>query len=622
MCGIVGILNLNDQPIDKNILKNMTDEVSHRGPDGDGYYINKNIGFGHKRLSIIDLSDNGAQPMKSKDSRFILNYNGELYNFKDLRKDLEKRGYEFFTESDTEVVLRSWEEWGEKCVNKFNGMFAFAIWDNKNNELFLIRDRYGTKPLYYLNHKNCFIFSSEQKSFFKNPHFKREINKESLLEYFTFQNIFTDNTFLKNTKILMPATIMKINSRGRTSSYTYWDYNFANSEVKKKEDDLINELESLFDEAVQRQMFADVEIGCFLSGGIDSSTITSFASKNHKKLKTFTCGFDLSDASGVELNFDERKNAKKTSDYLKTNYFETTINSKDMENSIKQVCKSIEEPRLGQSYPNYIISRFTSKQVKVALSGTGGDELFCGYPWRYFYSNEKMLFEDFIDNYYIYWQRLLDNNQIKNGFLPIWNDIKHVWTRDIFRDVFKNIKTKHVHPNEYINLSLYFECKTFLHSLLIIEDKLGMANNLETRFPFLDNQIVDFAMNCPNEFKLVNLKAPFRIDENTFSPKKEKYFSKTNDGKKILRKLAKRSIPLDISNSIKQGFSGPDNSWFKGDSINYVKSIIGNKNSRIYEFFDFKFMNNIVDQHLNGKVNKRLLIWSLLNFEEWIIQNL
>ena len=161
MCGIVGILNLNEQPIDKNILINMTNEVTHRGPDGDGYYVNKNIGFGHKRLSIIDLSDNGSQPMKSKDGRFILNYNGELYNFKDLRQNLEKRGCEFYTESDTEVVLRSWEEWGEKCVNKFNGMFAFAIWDNKNKDLFLIRDRYGTKPLYYSTHKNYFIFSSE-----------------------------------------------------------------------------------------------------------------------------------------------------------------------------------------------------------------------------------------------------------------------------------------------------------------------------------------------------------------------------------------------------------------------------------------------------------------------------
>ncbi|MDC3206580.1 asparagine synthase (glutamine-hydrolyzing) [Pelagibacteraceae bacterium] len=622
MCGIVGILNLNEQPIDKNILINMTNEVSHRGPDGDGYYVNKNIGFGHKRLSIIDLSDNGSQPMKSKDGRFILNYNGELYNFKDLRQNLEKRGCEFYTESDTEVVLRSWEEWGEKCVNKFNGMFAFAIWDNKNKDLFLIRDRYGTKPLYYSNHKNYFIFSSEQKSFFKNPFFKKEINKESLLEYFTFQNIFTDNTFLQNTKILMPATIMKINSTGRVSSDTYWDYSFTNSKIKKKEDELIDELEYLFDEAVKRQMFADVEVGCYLSGGIDSSTISSFASKNCEQLKTFTCGFDLSGASGVEFNFDERKSAKKTSDYLKTKYFETTINSKDMENSIKQVSKSIEEPRLGQSYPNYIISRFTSKHVKVALSGTGGDELFCGYPWRYFYSDQKMLFEDFIDHYYVYWQRLLDNSQIKKSFLPIWKDINHVWTRDIFRDVFKNIKTKYVYPNEYINLSLYFECKTFLHSLLIIEDKLGMANNLETRFPFLDNHIVDFAMNCPNEFKLNNFKAPLRIDENTFSAKKEKYFLKTNDGKKILRKLAKRSIPLDISNSIKQGFSGPDNSWFKGESINYVKSIIGNKNSRIYEFFDFKNINNIVDQHLKGKMNKRLLIWSLLSFEEWIIQNL
>jgi asparagine synthase (glutamine-hydrolysing) len=619
MCGIAGLINLNQEPASPVILKRMTDAISHRGPDGEGHWFEDNVGLGHRRLAIIDLTLAGQQPMVSADGRFVITYNGEIYNYREIRSDLEREGYRFKSESDTEIVLYAIAHWGVSAINKFNGMFGFALWDRNAKTLLLARDRYGVKPLYYARQGNVFAFGSEQKAITAIPLFNRELNKPALLEYFTFQNIFTDQTQLRDVRLL-PAgnyAIIKTTS-GEFSQHQYWDYRFREPDRKVNKQEYIEELDRLFKQAVSRQMVSDVELGAYLSGGMDSGSITAIASQQVPYLKTFTCGFDLSSASGIELAFDERTKAEAMSAIFKTEHYEMVLKAGDMERCLPKLAWHLEEPRVGQSYPNFYAAKLASKFVKVVLSGSGGDELFGGYPWRYYRGVKSQSFEQYVDEYYLYWQRMLNNTQIKQVFAPVWDEVKHVWTRDIFRDVFKTHDNELKRPEDYINHSLYFEAKTFLHGLFVVEDKLSMAHGLESRVPFMDNDLVDFAMQCPVGFKLNNLHEVLKLNENEPGQKSERYFQKTNDGKQILRDMMARYIPEDITKASKQGFSSPDASWFKGESMNFVKKKLLNNNAAIYEVLDYQVVKSLVAQHLNGEQNRRLLIWSLLNFEEML----
>ena len=621
MCGISGYINTNKQPVSKDILKKMADAIKHRGPDGEGFWMNDNVGIAHRRLSVIDLSDAGNQPMISKDGRFILTYNGEIYNYKELRKQLISKGYIFFSKSDSEVVLNSLIEWGQNAIIKFNGMFAFALWDNKKREFLIARDRYGIKPLYYSFQNKTFSFASEQKSIIAQKSFEKKIEHQVFMEYFTFQNIFTNRTFFKDIYLLQPGYFGVFSENKKTLDFfKYWDFTFKSDE-KLNEKDYQEQLKFYFKQAVDRQLVSDVEIGTYLSGGIDSGSITAIASNKFPNLKTFTCGFDLSEVSSLELGFDERKKAEQISSFLKTEQYEMILKSGDIEKCLQRLAWHIEEPRVGQSYPNYYIAQLASKFVKVVLSGSGGDELFAGYPWRYYKSSNSQDFESFIDSYYLYWQRLIDNKDIKKLLNPIWNDVKDVWTRDIFRNVFLEHDITLNSPTDYINHSLYFEAKTFLHGLLIIEDKISMSFGLENRVPFLDNDLVDFAMRCPLNLKLNNLENNFRIDENYTGSKTHKYFQKTNDGKLILRKALSEYLPEFITNAEKKGFSSPDASWFKNQSIEWVKDKLFNKKAKIYDYLDFKTSKNLLEEHIYGKKNRRLFIWSLLNLDEYLKQN-
>jgi asparagine synthase (glutamine-hydrolysing) len=277
----------------------------------------------------------------------------------------------------------------------------------------------------------------------------------------------------------------------------------------------------------------------------------------------------------------------------------------------------IEEPRVGQSYPNFYAAHLASKFVKVVLSGAGGDELFAGYPWRYYRAVVNDDFEHYVDKYYGFWQRLIPNQDIKRVLKPIWSSVENVWTRDIFRDVFSEHAASLTRPEDYINHSLYFEARTFLHGLLVIEDKLSMASSLETRVPFLDNDLVDFAMKIPARMKLGNLTDVVKLNENEPGSKTEKYFQRTKDGKLLLRNVMRRYIPSIITDREKQGFSAPDASWFKGDSIDYVRRKLYQADARIYQFLDRDTVHRLVNEHLDGKQNRRLLIWSLLSLEKW-----
>lgn len=624
MCGIAGYLDFSGDTASCTILRGMTDAIAHRGPDGEGHYVDGACGLGHRRLAIIDLSPAGHQPMQTADLRYVISYNGEVYNFLELRTELEALGHRFHSSTDTEVILEAYAQWGPACISRFNGMFAFVIWDRQEKALFLARDRYGIKPLYYAFCGHMFIFASEIKAILQHPSCRPGLDKEALLEYFTFQNFFTDRTLWNGVRMFPAghhATIRQTSSVSGLEPVEYWDFSFTEPDNGNDDTAYVEEFDRLFRQAVDRQLVSDVELGSYLSGGMDSGSITAVAAGRLPYIKTFTCGFDLRSASGLELGYDEREKAEYMSYVFRTEHYEMVLKSGDMERCMQALVHHLEEPRVGQSYPNYYAAKLASRFVKVCLAGTGGDELFGGYPWRYYRAVTNDTFEQYVDKYYAYWQRLIPNTTIHQVFAPIWNDVGHVWTRDIFRDVFRAHAECLTSPVDYVNHSLYFEAKTFLHGLLVVEDKLSMAHSLETRVPFLDNDLVDFAMHVPVRLKLRRLEEVARLNENEPGQKLEKYFQRTRDGKLLLREAMRRYIPQEITDNVKQGFSAPDASWFRGDSMAYVRRRLLDRSAAIYDLLDRDAILALVNEHLNGGVNRRLLIWSLLNIEELLQQH-
>jgi asparagine synthase (glutamine-hydrolysing) len=619
MCGIAGIFNSNGAPVSPVVLRKMTDAVSHRGPDGEGFYTDGLIGLGHRRLAILDLTPAGHQPMITEDGTVSITYNGEIYNFIELRAELEALGYKFRSNTDTEMVLNAFHKWGTESLIRFNGIFAFAIWDKRTQTLTLARDRYGIKPLYYYQNNDTFLLASEIKSFLQHPDFKVELDFEALYEYFTFQNIFTDKTLFKGVKLLPPGHILQITLGNRNiSKKEFWDFNFREMQNPPSFDEAVEEVNRLFCQAVQRQLVSDVEIGSYLSGGIDSGSITAIAARNFPYIKTFCIGFDLSSASGLELGFDEREKAEMISAIYKTEHYEMVLKSGDMERCMQKLIWHLEDPRVGQSYPNFYAAKLAGKFVKVVLGGTGGDELFGGYPWRYYRIAASADFEDYVDNYYLYWQRLVPNRLLQKVFSPVWEKVKHVWTRDILESVLRKRKDSLERPQDYVNNSLYLEAKTFLHGLLLVEDKLSMAHGLESRVPFLDDDLVNFASQLPVDYKLKRLDEVLRINENEPGLKAAIYFEKTRDGKVILKETLRRYVPNGIVDQEKQGFSAPDASWFRGQSIEYVNRMILNKRARIFDYMDYYSVKELVEEHMEGRQNRRLFIWSLLCLELWL----
>jgi asparagine synthase (glutamine-hydrolysing) len=623
MCGIVGLLRLDGSPVDRELLVRMRDALVHRGPDACGVWAQGPVGFGHRRLKIIDLSEAAAQPMVSVEHRYVLNFNGEIYNFRALRRELEEAGYWFRSESDTEVALVALQHWGKDAVKRFNGMFALALWDRQDRRLFIARDRYGVKPLYFARQGERFYFASEQKAILADPAFERHLDTTALYEYFTFQNLLSDRTLIDGIELLPGGHYAELNfARPGASLITtqYWDYRFAEPENPGDAREYREELDRLFSQAVERQLVSDVEIGSYLSGGMDSGSITAVAARNTPNLKSFTCGFDLSSASGIELAFDERGKAEAMSARFKTEHYEMVLKAGDMERSLASLAWHLEEPRVGQSYPNYYAALLASRFVKVVLSGAGGDELFGGYPWRYYRAAVNRDFDHYVDQYYDYWQRLLDGHSRERMFAPTGLSELDVDPRKIFRDVFDTHDNELSKPEDYINHSLYFEAKTFLHGLFVVEDKLSMAHSLESRVPFMDNDLVDFAMRCPVSLKLNKLREVVRVDENIAGDKQSAYFRKTSDGKQILRDMMGRYIPDDIVKGEKQGFSSPDASWFKGESIDFVRRKLCGTDAKLFDVLDRGTVHDLVADHLEGRENRRLLIWSLLNVNEYLEQ--
>src|SRR5688572_453503 len=496
-------------------------------------------------------------------------------------------------------------------------MFAFALWDEPNRRLFVARDRYGIKPLYYWNDGRTLLFGSEIKAFLPHDRVRVKVDAPALLEYFTFQNSFSDRTLFENVRMLPAGHTLSVTAAGACMRQ-YWDFRFTEPASPASTEEYAEELGRLFERGVTRQLVSDVPVGAYLIGGMDSGGITAIAAREIPHLASFTAGFDLSSASGLELHFDERSRAETLSYQFKTEHYQVVLKSGDMERVMPELVWHLEDLRVGQCYPNFYVSRLASKFVKVVLSGTGGDELYGGYPWRYYRAAGSIDANEYVERYYAFWQRLVPNTVIHRLFQPdVWDAVKELRTIDAMKDVIGGANGRLERPADFVNRSLYFECKTFLHGLLLVEDKIGMAHSLETRVPFLDNDVVDFAMRLPVRSKLRSLDAVDRLDENAPGQKNDVYYARTNDGKIILRKMLARLLPASYLDGAKQGFSAPDASWFRGDSIDYVKALILDPQARIYEFLRPDTVGELVGEHLRGKKNRRLLIWSLICFEWW-----
>lgn len=618
MCGLAGFLNTDGMPAGRRIADAMAHAIAHRGPDGHGVDSDGPFAVGHRRLSIIDLSENGSQPMRSQDDRFILAYNGEIYNYLDLRRELEGLGHAFRSTSDTEVLLEAWRAWGPECLSRLNGMFAFAIWDAKDRTLSLARDRYGIKPLYLADAQGRLVFGSEIKAILQHPDISAQIDADGLAEYMTFQNFFGARTLFKDIELLAPATLRTCFADGRPPRETrFWDWNFQEPAEtdRASEAEYVEELDRLFAQAVKRQLVSDVDVGAYLSGGIDSGAVTAIAAQNLPGMRTFTIGFDLHSASGLELAYDEREGAEYMSYLFGTEHYEMVLKAGDMERALPAMATHLEEPRVGQSYPNYYAARLASRFGKVVLSGTGGDEIFAGYPWRYYRAVVNDDFAHYTDKYYRYWQRLMPDEDRISLLSPLGVNTD---MRDVFAGVFSSHAAELTRPEDYINHSLYFEARTFLHGLLVVEDKLSMSQGLETRVPFLDNDLVDFASQVPASLKLGNLDQVVRLNENEPGDKTRRYFEKTHDGKLVLRKALEKYVPPRVTRAVKQGFSAPDASWFRGESIDLVRRKLLTPDARIYSVLDRKTVEKLVTDHLDGRENRRLLIWSFLQVEGWL----
>lgn len=589
MCGIAGVIDFRHRPIPERQLANMATAIRHRGPDDEGLYHRRGVGFAFRRLAILDLSADGHQPMLNRDKSLVIIFNGEIYNYRELRARLIRKGYRFYSQTDTEVVLQAYAEYGPACVDHLNGMFAFAVHDVRRRLVFFARDRFGIKPFYYTVKQRRLSFGSEVKALLTLPEVHPGVDLEALNEYFTFQNVLSERTLFDGVRILPPGMTMTVSESGAIEQNEYWD---PVPEPMNRRTNLgtVYDIRSTFESAVQRHMMADVPVGSQLSGGIDSASIVAVAARGHKNFQTFTGGFDVELAEGLEMNFDERADAELVAQANKTQHYNMVIRPGDMERILPKLIWHQEDLRVGNSYPNYFICQLASKFVKVVHSGTGGDELFGGYAWRYNLIADARDPEDFDRKFYGYWQRLLNDEQRQRIFTPrVLSSIDVTASKESYRHIVE----RHTHLSP-IDRALYFEMKTFLHGLLSVEDKVSSAHSIEVRVPFLDHELVKLALSIPARMKTRN-----------------------GAGKVIFRKAIEPLVPAAIFNKKKQGFSAPEHLWFRRSLKLYVYKMLLGRSALNRHYLRPSVVEDILQQHLDG-ANHRLLIWSLLSFEWWL----
>jgi len=620
MCGICGIYGFDSLGTPSHaLIKKMNQVMVHRGPDDEGYYFDEKVALGMRRLSIIDLVT-GHQPIHNEDKNIWTVYNGEIYNFPELRKQLQEKGHKFYTKSDTEVIVHLYEEEEERFVEKLNGMFAIAIWDKKKNKLLLARDRLGIKPLHYLKLKNQFVFSSEIKSLLQTD-YQREIDFDSLSQFFTFEYIPAPQSIFKEIKKLLPGHMLIIqNNQIKISSY--WDVKHEYKQLKK-EDDYAEEIYKRLKESVKKRLISDVPLGVFLSGGIDSSSVTGLMSQvAPSKIKTFSIGFE-------EESFNELGYAKKVADYFGTDHQEFVVRSDLVKELVPVLMKYLDEPLADASIiPTYIISKLARKYVTVALAGDGGDELFAGYDTYKAYqvarlyrkvpkfirdklvkrivyllpaSKKRLSFEfkakKFISGIdhppeisnYIWWGAY-NPVEKENLFSP---ELKSYFGKDPYCPVFdhsENCQARHTLDRlSYLDIKLYLQ-----DDLLVKVDRMSMANSLEIRVPFLDHNFVDFATSIPSFLKLKGLRT-----------------------KHILKKTMGLHLPREAIHRPKIGFDIPLGVWIRNELRDFTLSVLSPSNLKNHGFFNDSYIKKLLEEHFEGLHNHRQLLWPLIIFQFW-----
>lgn len=617
MCGIAGYFGQGSQ----EELTKMTNSLEHRGPDSFGFYVNDVIGFGHRRLSIIDMTSVANQPME--DDKSIVVFNGEIYNFQSIKEQGIKDGYKFKSHSDTEAILYLYGKYGTDCFAKLNGMFAIAIFDKAKKIIILSRDRLGKKPLYWSVNGNTLFFASELKGLMPHRYFKKEIDFLSFNKYLTFDYIPTPNTVFKNVFKMEPGHCLVFDGR-EIKKNKFWTLNFKTHSFTddNSEKSILTQLDQSLEKAVTSRLVADVPLGVFLSGGLDSSTIAYYAQKNNtSKMKTFSIGFD-------EKDCDESAYARQVSEHLHTDHYEEKLDSKLALDLIVRMGDFIDEPVADYSFvPTYLLSKFTKKHVTVALSGDGGDELFFGYPTFQAESFVKIcrLFPQGVFNVLQKIPAILpgkDKNynlsfkleRFLRGCREPLERRHHSWmgpfgqeerlkllsssqnsfsTDMIFNEIsnyFSEVKSE-----ELFNKLSYLYLRTYLMDQVLVKvDRMSMANALEVRSPFLDYEFVELISSVPMSHKKHSLKLKY-----------------------LLKKMMEGKLPENIINRKKQGFGIPLSVWLKTDLKDFVLDILSEKNINESGFFKYDFVAKILNDHFVGKKDNRKQIWSILVWQMW-----
>ncbi len=632
MCGICGVYNYLGKSIDEKKLKHMCDLIRHRGPDDEGYYISEklkvewknsvNVGLGMRRLAIIDLQT-GHQPIHNEDKSLVIVFNGEIYNFLSLKEELEKKGHKFYTKTDTEVVVHLYEEYKEQSVNYLRGMFAFAIFDQKEKRLFIARDRVGKKPLYYTIYNGNFIFSSEIKSVVSYLDKEPEINLDAIDNFLTYQYIPQPMTIYKNIFSLLPANILICNKDGAIKIEEYWNLNFK-EKLKINFYEACEEIKNILEESTRIRLISDVPLGAFLSGGHDSSIVVGLMSKNSSNaIKTFSVGFNdyKTDIS------NELKYAKIVSKHFGTQHTEIFVEPK-MTEILPKLIWYYDQPFADTSIiPSYYISRVTRKYVKVALNGDGGDENFCGYlRYKALKLSTFFLFNLFENKFYSKLSGMIPNIRTKyfkkikylKRFLSVlgnniftrnvlWhayfsNEEKNFIYSDFMKSQIKNNSYDYMiniyntsMAEDFIDKILYTDIKSYLPGDLLVKmDIASMANSLESRSPFLDHKLLEFTAKIPSNWKLKGLETKY-----------------------ILKEAYKNFLPKKIVNRSKQGFGLPIDSWFRNELKSYVKEILTSRSALSRNYFNSKNIEILLEQHFQSKNDHGYKIFALLILELW-----
>lgn len=601
----------------------MTDSLQHRGPDAYGVHISGPVGLGHRRLAVIDLSEGGQQPMSNEDHTIWITYNGEIYNFLDIRNVLETKGYIFRSESDTEVILHAYEEWGVDCLARFNGMFAFALWDARIQKLWLVRDRLGIKPLFYLHRNDRLLFASEIKGILCEPTVNREVDLIGLHHYLSYNYTPAPFTLFESIRQLPPAHYLLIDRDGQSKLEEYWDVSYQQKRTES-EAQLIQEFASRLSESVRMQMVSDVPLGAFLSGGVDSSSIVHFMSRHtNQPVKTFSIGFH-------EKTYNELVYARMVADRCKTDHYEHIV-MPDASRVLPEIVWHAEEPTADSSMlPLYYLSKMTRERVTVALSGDGADETLAGYETYSAYylaqlyqlipelirrnllnpivngfpvSHSKMswdfkfkLFVRGADKNYeaghASWRSIFDEDAKRD----IYTDEMHAFLKDVnsldlYTSAFAQTDAKHP-----LDRMLYADTRFYLpNDMLVKVDRMSMAHSLEVRVPFLDHNLVEFAASLPPKLKLKN------------------YFR----GKYILKKMLNQNLPGIPVWRKKQGFNIPKGIWFKGELKDFVFDNLSPSQINRMGFFKPSKVSMLINKHIAEEKDNSHQIWGLLYLSLW-----